>query len=101
MKIPKFIRLDVYPARIVHNKKVIHPNTRIIVGDTDYYIFKETTRGPALEISGPIYDLERDFAAQHKLFLDEDTIYYISRLGGCGCGSTLKNYTPFFGVPYV
>jgi len=96
MNQPKFIRNSLYPMTIRSNDEILYTEVKIIIGDTHYYIYDETIDGPTLVEEGAVYDYSRE-----SLTLTTETAtYHLSKSGGCGCGSRLKFFNPFFGVPY-
>lgn len=96
MTYPKFIRNSLYPVTIRSNDEILYKEVKIIIGDTNYYIYDETIDGPTLVEEDAIYDYSRD----PLQLLTPTQTYHLSKSGGCGCGSRLKHFNPFFGVPY-
>lgn len=76
--------------------EIKYTEAKIIIGDANYYIYQETIDGPTLIEEGPIYDYDRNTLT----LITDTTTYHLIKSGGCGCGSRLKHFNPFFGVPY-
>lgn len=93
---PRFIRNSLFPVTIRSNDEIIYNEVKIIIADTNYYIFEETIDGPTLVEEGAVYDYSRE----NLVLTTESAEYHLSKSGGCGCGSRLKHFNPFFGVPY-
>lgn len=96
MSSPKFIRNALFPVTIRSDDNILYSEVKIIIGDVNYYIYQETIDGPTLVEEGAVYDYSRE----NLTLVTESETYYISKSGGCGCGSRLKHFNPFFGVPY-
>lgn len=93
---PKFIRNAFFPVTIRSDDEILYTEVKIFITDINYYIFKETIDGPTLVEDGAIFD----YTKENLTLTTETSTYYISKSGGCGCGSRLKHFNPFFGVPY-
>lgn len=94
---PVYIRLDLVPADV----DGIQQTVRAIVTDAHFYFFVDTTNGPDALISGALYDLEGRNTIGYTLTVDDEerTVYLFRRGRGCACGSKLRGFRPFPGVP--
>lgn len=102
---PSYIRLDLFPAYVSNvvdgsKQSPFTDRARVIITDRDFYVFLDSSSGPACEISGVVYDASGDNRAGYTVELDDETVYSVSRSSNCGCGSRLRGFTPFPGVPY-
>lgn len=96
------IKFDLTPVRIYKDYDApSYLKARLIITDAHYYIFEEGPQGfPVLSEAGPIFDFNR-VGPGHISFTTEDKVsYQAEKNPGCNCGSTLKSFHPFFGVPY-
>ena len=98
MSTPAYIRLDLFPAE-VQGPNAPSTLTRVIVTDTEYHFFVDTPDGPTSGLSGALYDLEGRNTTGYTITSDDGSRYLVRRSGGCGCGSRLRGFRPFPGVP--
>lgn len=96
---PKYIRLDLFPAKV----EGIEQTARVIVTDAHFYFFVDAPGGgtPVAEVSGALYDIEGRNTIGYILVEDgdPDVTWNFRRATGCGCGSRLRGFRPFPGVP--
>lgn len=102
---PNYVRLDLFPANVsrpVGSTSTLLPTdrARVIVTDRHFYVFLDSSRGPAVEVSGVLFDATGDNRTGYTVTLDDDSVYSVSRSSNCGCGSRLRGFAPFPGVPY-
>lgn len=92
---PIHIKLDLTPALIQTDDPKDELNkVRIIVTDSHYYIF---TSGPTLHEQGPLESFQLEGRGIYNL----NNQYTVQRSKGCDCGTSLKGFHPFLGVPYA
>lgn len=92
----QYIRLDLVPARV----EGVEKTTRVVVTDAHYYFFVDTPTGPLPEVSGVLYDIVgRNTTGWLITDEDQTTTYSVKRGAGCACGSRLRGFRPFPGVP--
>lgn len=89
----KHIKLDLTPALVTTQDEELN-KVRIIVTDSHYYIFGS---GPTLLEQGETTSFTMPQNGQYVL----NEKYNIERSKGCDCGSSLKGFHPFLGVPYA
>lgn len=102
---PSYIRLDLFPANVarVYNgvsQGAFTDRARVIITDRDFYVFLDAQGGPKCEISGVLYDASGSNRTGYTATLEDETVYSVSRSTNCGCGSRLRSFMPFKGVPY-
>lgn len=97
---PSVIRLDLFPACVSRQNQGAYTNrARVIVTDRDFYVFLDAQGGPVCDVSGVLYDTGGDNRAGYTITLDDQSIYTVKRSENCGCGSMLRGFRPFPGVP--
>jgi hypothetical protein len=102
---PNYIRLDLFPANVSRPPgsdfdKLPTDRARVIITDRDFYVFMDSSSGPECVLSGVLFDATGDNRTGYTVTLEDDTVYSVSRSTNCGCGSRLRGFTPFPGVPY-
>lgn len=99
------IKLDLFPAKILSTTEeptVLHAAIRIVVTDSHYYVFREGGTGPEVAESGPISAFEGDNTSGWTIEAPESPEsqnFVVHRDANCGCGSRLRGFHPFPGVP--
>ena len=102
---PSYIRLDLFPANVSRPPRTKHDflptdRARVIITDRNLYVFMDSSSGPQCVLWGVLFDATGDNRTGYTVTLDDDTVYSVSRSTNCGCGSRLRGFTPFPGVPY-
>lgn len=99
---PSYIRLDLFPANVtrVGTAGPYTNRARVIITDQDFYVFLDAPGGPVCDVSGVLYDASGTNRTGYSVSLDDGTEYSVSRSTNCGCGSLLRGFRPFPGVPY-
>lgn len=104
---PSFLRLDVFPAVVAVPSPLpsgagaggfLDP-TRVIITDERIYVYMDSMNGPQAVIDETLYDFSGNNSLGWTVTSDEGTVYYVKRSSGCGCGSRLRGFRPFPGVP--
>jgi hypothetical protein len=95
MPTPAYIRLDLFPAEVVD----FPYTTRVVVTDTEWFFYVDSPEGPTAGLSGELYDFEGTNTRGYTIVSPDGTRHYVRRSGGCGCGSRLRGFRPFPGVP--
>lgn len=100
--VPHYIRLDLFPAYVTRpgEAQPFSDRVRVIVGDQDFYIFSDSPTGPVCDITEVLYDATGTPADGYHLIAEDGGDYFVRRSTNCGCGSRLRGYRPFPGVPY-
>lgn len=96
---PSFIRLDIFPADVVVEGERYSPS-RAIVTDDSVYVYMDSAAGPAEVYSARIDDFQGRRTTGYTAVSDSTDIS-INRASGCGCGSRLRGFRPFAGVPQI
>jgi hypothetical protein len=99
---PEYIRLDLFPAYVTR-AGAVGPYTdraRVIITDRDFYVFLDAPGGPVCDLSGALFDASGTNRTGYTVELEDGTVYAVSRAQNCGCGSILRGFRPFPGVPY-
>lgn len=91
-----YIRLDLFPASIPGIAAVV----RAVVTDAHYYFFVDSSSGPQVHTFGVLKHFEGDNKVGYTVIDDTtgESIVF-RRSTGCGCGSRLRGFRPFPGVP--
>lgn len=102
---PAYVRLDLFPALVTPlvggvAQGAVTDRGRVIITDRDFYLFLDSSNGPACTISGALYEATGDNRAGYAVTLEDGAAYSVIRATNCGCGSRLRGFTPFPGVPY-
>lgn len=95
----EFIRMDLFPAYVEEDGQFLGEVFRAIVTNNYFYLMHEGLDGPYFKIKEPLVDFEGDSAKGYIVETEEKT-YNIKRSNNCGCGSRLKGYYPFPGIPF-
>lgn len=98
------IKLDLFPARITTSEQepsLLHKDCRLVITDSHYYVFKETTTDFEVAESGPISDFQGSNASGWSISAPETQDFTVFRDANCGCGSRLRGFHPFPGVPHA
>lgn len=99
-----FIRLDLFPAEIstlVDDEYILIDNqSRVIVTNDSFYVFVEGEEGPMIATEQYLSDFTGKNVTGYTVTTEEST-YFIKRAGHCGCGSRLRGFFPFPGVPFI
>lgn len=98
MSQPAFLRLDLFPADITLPDNQILSQHRIIVTDTEALIYRSKED---IVFRAPITHFEGSVLSGYSLGTDTQGEITFKRSKGCGCGSPLKGFYPFSGVPYT
>lgn len=105
MATPTAIRLSLLPAQItVHDGDELlkrHPRARAIVSEDSVYAYIDTFDGPILDFEYRLEDFYGDNRVGFTAITPEGYTVHISRSEDCLCGSRLRGFDPFPGVPYI
>lgn len=101
-----FIRLDLFPAQVVNitvpsEAEFIGDAVRVIVTNDMFYIFHETIHGPDVLYSEFLSDFTGSNKDGYVVLTASNKSFTINRAKNCGCGSRLRAFFPFPGVPFV
>lgn len=101
---PQFIRFNLYPLETHVYDKDGHPlqvnqNTRTVVTDDEVYVYVDDHSGPSIWFTDRLEDFSGDATNGWTVETSDYTVK-MKRSGGCGCGSRLKGYNPFPGLPF-
>lgn len=97
---PAYVRLDVFPASVVVGDTTYAPSRAIVTDDT-LYVFMDASSGPEEVYSVRMDDFSGRRTTGYKVTTDDGDEVYVNRASGCGCGSRLRGFRPFAGVPEV
>lgn len=97
----EFIRLDLFPTKIVDtfSGKNLGEEFRVIITNDHVYFFIDGGVSPKIFFDAPLVDFSKEVKIGY-IVETEDNIYEISRASNCGCGTSLRGFYPFLGVPY-
>lgn len=102
---PQFVRLNLYPAQVTETKSgtesYVYPETRFVATDRSAYVFVDGRPTPTLQTEGQLVDFTEDQRGVWTMELDDGRTFTVTRnYTSCGCGSMLRGYDPFPGVPH-
>jgi hypothetical protein len=97
---PNFIRLDLFPAKVTLDGEVIPRDARFVATDDTAYVYVDSSTGPSIYFQGRLEDFEGRANIGWTINLDGGSVIHVVRASSCGCGSRLRGFTPFPGVPY-
>lgn len=102
------IKLDLFPASTLAlevfedgGDEFLGNDTRVIVTDAHLYVFKDGSTAPNPIVIAPITSFSGSTASGYTVALEDGTVYHVIRAVNCGCGSRLRSFHPFPGVPYA
>lgn len=98
LKQAEFIRLDLFPANIEKDVTQIGYESRVIITDDMFYIFKDGESGPVVYLAESLVEFEGNNLQGYVVTTDNGQ-YLVVRAPSCGCGSRLRGFFPFAGVP--
>ena len=102
---PQFLRFSLFPihAEVVDGsgeKHYEHYKTRTIVTDDEVFVYID---GPSGQVEVGFTDRLIDFQGNARegwtATTEDGYTVSLSRVSSCSCGSRLKGYNPFPGVP--
>lgn len=97
---PNYIRLDVFPATVTRGDGTVLDPVRVVVTDTELYVFQDSNPRPIEVLIAPIYDYESLSRVHFRVVTDDAREQIeINKRAGCGCGNKLRGFRPFPGVP--
>lgn len=102
---PQFIRFNLFPIAVdvtdsEGNPVINHTATRAIVTDDEVYIYADDTHGPSVIFNDRLEDFSGTAQNGWTALTSDGNTVNMTRSGGCGCGSRLKGYNPFPGLPF-
>lgn len=102
---PQFIRFNLFPLQTTisdadGNPVKSHNATRTIVTDDEVFVYQDDTNGPSLFFHDRLEDFSGSATEGWTAETTDGYTVSIIRSSGCGCGSRLKGYNPFPGVPF-
>lgn len=100
----QFILLDSFPVT-VHKfgdeLRLTGTEYRVIITDNRLYVLDDSPEGPVALVNEP---LESELSGDNKTgytLTAGGYDYSIKKSAGCGCGSRIRGYHPFLGVPFA
>lgn len=100
-----FYWIDLFPAQLSVGGELEKPmdnqELRIIVTNNYFYVIADTLEGPRDIIKEPLIDFDGSNKVGYTVKTSLDNTYYFKRADNCGCGSRLRGFFPFDGVPMV
>lgn len=97
----KFIRLDLFPAKIVNKQSmdILGEEFRVIITNDHMYFFIDGGDHPIIHSDYILSEFEKIPKVGYSVETDSQS-FEITRASNCGCGSGLRGFYPFLGVPY-
>lgn len=101
-----FIRLDLFPAQVFetsnpHDIGLLGEELRAIVTNDYFYLFAEGTTGPKVIYENYLSEFDGNNKTGYILTTPDEKVFEIVRAKNCGCGSTLRGFFPYPGVPFI
>lgn len=96
-----FIRLDLFPASVTVNGTDEYSPARAIVTDDAVHVYMDAQGGPAEVYTARLDDFSGRRTTGYSAVASDGDNVQINRASGCGCGSRLRGFRPFAGVPHV
>lgn len=96
----EFIRLDLFPATVTVGEQVLTP-ARAVVTDDAVHVYMDSRNGPEDRYTARLADFDGARNIGYIAETDDGEKVHIQRASGCGCGSRLRGFKPFPGVPIV
>lgn len=106
MSTPAYIRLDLVPATVIvtdgDGEEIDRTDkARAIVTDSEVLIYQDGDQGrPAVWREWQLDDFSGDNKIGYTAETSDGETLHISRNSWCVCGSRLRGFRPFPGVPY-
>lgn len=101
---PEYLRLDLFPAKVYAFNEESSGNlatARVVVTNDEAFVFGDGPTGVEVKWSGRLEDFTGDNKQGYTIVLHDGTTLQVARSGGCGCGTRLRGFQPFPGVPYL
>lgn len=95
-----FIRLDLFPAEALVAGERFTP-ARVIVTDDTLYVYMDGQGGPRVAYETRLEDFTGRRTIGYTVTAADGQEVAINRASGCGCGSRLRGFHPFVGVPHI
>lgn len=94
----EYVRMDLFPCTVEGPQGTLGPEARIILTDNHFYVFVDAPLGPEAILKVK-HEAETDYTGSLK---DGFQIgeYRVVKNATCGCGSRLRSFYPFLGVPH-
>lgn len=104
MSTPAYIRLDLVPATVrrtdADGEVTEHQRTRVIVTDAEVHVYQDTDTGPGMWFTGQLDDFSGSNKTGYTIETSDGDQLFVARSAGCNCGSRLRGFRPFPGVPH-
>lgn len=106
IKPAEFIRLDLFPAQIIINSNegviaAVQGDARVIITNDMAYIFQDGPTGKPEAVFGEyLEEFEGSNREGYTVTTATGNVLVVTRSKGCGCGSMLRGFFPFPGVPF-
>lgn len=95
--IASYIRFASFPMTLSKDGDILYKEIKAFVTDT-HLIIVDNNRNPALIEN--LISLEGSTAKGYTVTTDV-AVYSLFRSLGCACGSTLRSFNPYRGIPHV
>lgn len=97
------IKLDWFPLNITEDGEAFLPSGfdyRVIVTDSYFYILTDSIEGPCTKVSEKLVSFAGNHREGFTITTDKAT-YVAKKAPSCGCGSQIRGFHPYLGVPHV
>lgn len=92
----EYVKIDLFPCTVRGPEKVYGPEARVILTDNHLYVFMDAPRGPEMVAKAPVgTEYTGSLTAGYQI-----GEYFVTKDTSCGCGSRLRSFYPFIGLPF-
>lgn len=99
-----YLQLDLFPATVT-SESLTEPfpngDKRVIITDSHLYVFTDGVENVNILVQKPITSVSGSTLSGYEVETEDGMRYHIIRVASCGCGSRLRGFHPFPGVPYA
>lgn len=97
-----FLWMELFPAQVhlgtENDPPFENQELKVSVTDNHFYVFEDTVDGPAKVVEEVLLEFDGSNKTGYTVTTDQNT-YFFRRATNCGCGSRLRGFRPFEGVP--
>lgn len=102
---PRFLRFNLFPLNVFvldseGRETKAHNASRVFVTDDEIISYVDGNSGPEVFFQDRLEDFSGDAVNGWTAQTSDGYTVNITRSTGCGCGSRLKGFNPFPGVPF-
>lgn len=98
------LQLDLFPATVSseeHPEPFPNGDKRVIITDAHLYVFTDGVENVNVLVQKPITSVTGSTLSGYEVETEDGMRYHVIRVASCGCGSRLRGFHPFPGLPYA